>query len=98
MSSDLKEYPDIYIYMGESIDGKGSGEMLYLPENRPAIRYYFKNEYTFDCKSILMGRATFEEVLTADKVNKINYEGITTDNIKKKIFYRNFEKRLIIII
>ena len=93
MSLDLKEYPEIYIYMGESIDGKGSGEMLYLPENRPAIRYYFKNEYTFDCKSILMGRATFEEVLTADKVQKINYEGITTDNIEKKDYISELRKK-----
>ena len=67
MSLDLKEYPEIYIYIGESIDGKGSGEMLYISENRPAIRYYFKNEYSFDCKSILMGRTTFEEVLNTEK-------------------------------
>ena len=39
-----KEYPEICIYIGESIDGKGSGEMLYMPENRPAVRYYFQNE------------------------------------------------------
>ncbi len=67
MSLDLKEYPEIYIYIGESIDGKGSGEMLYISENRPVIRYYFKNEYSFDCKSILMGRTTFEEVLNSEK-------------------------------
>ena len=86
MSLDLKEYPEVYIYIGESIDGKGSGEMLYLPENRSAIRYYFKNEYTFGCKSILMGRTTFEEVLSTDKVKKIDYEGISADNIEKKDF------------
>ena len=82
-----KEFPEICIYIGESIDGKGSGEMLYMPENRPAVRYYFQNEYTFGFKSILMGRATFEEVLVADKkMNKINYEGLSTDNIDKKDF------------
>ena len=95
MSLDLKEYPEIYIYIGESIDGKGSGEMLYISENRPAIRYYFKNEYSFDCKSILMGRTTFEEVLNTEKnINKIiNYEGVSTDNIEKNDFLSEMRKK-----
>ena len=33
MSLDLKEYPEIIIYMRESIDGKGSGEMFLVPES-----------------------------------------------------------------
>ena len=89
------EFPEIYIYMGESIDGKGSGQMLYIPENRPAIRYYFQNEYTYGCKSILMGRATFEEVLSTDKnkIEKINYEGISTENVEKKDFLSELRKK-----
>ena len=35
MSENLKEYPEVYIYMGESIDGKGSGEMFLVPESQP---------------------------------------------------------------
>ena len=85
-----KEYPEICIYIGESIDGKGSGEMLYILENRPAVRYYFQNEYTFGFKSILMGRATFEEVLVADKkMNKIIMKVYQLIILIKKIFYLN---------
>ena len=95
MSTDKKDYPEIYIYIGESIDGKGSGQMLYIPESRPAIRYYFTNEYSFGCKSILMGRTTFEEVLSTDKniSKKINYEGISIDNIEKKDFLSELRKK-----
>ena len=84
MASKEKEYPDIYIYMGESIDGKGSGDMFEVPESQPGVKYYFENEYSFDCKSILMGRTTFQEYLGENQ--KIDYTGITGDNIEKKDF------------
>ena len=45
-----KEYPEISIYMGESIDGKGSGEMFLVPESQLGSKYYFDNEYSFGCK------------------------------------------------
>ena len=50
MSSEEKEYPEICIYMGESIDGKGSGQMFLVPECQPGIKYYFENEYSFGYK------------------------------------------------
>ena len=84
MASKEKDYPDIYIYMGESIDGKGSGDMFEVPESQPGVKYYFENEYSFDCKSILMGRTTFQEYLGENQ--KIDYTGITGDNIEKKDF------------
>ena len=43
MASKEKEYPDIYIYMGESIDGKGSGDMFEVPESQPGVKYYCEN-------------------------------------------------------
>ena len=93
MSSNTREYPEIYIYMGESIDGKGSGEMFLIPESQPAIKYYFGNEYSFDCKSIMMGRTTFEEVLSEDKNKKIDYSNISIDNIEKKDFLSELRKK-----
>ena len=93
MSLDLKEYPEIIIYMGESIDGKGSGEMFLVPESQPGSKYYWDNEYSFDCKSIIMGRTTFEEVLGEDKNKKIDYTGISTDNIEKKDFLSELRKK-----
>ena len=81
--STQKEYPEIYIYMGESIDGKGSGNLLLAPESRPGVRYYFQNEYSFGSKSILMGRTTFQEFIGN---KEIDYTGIKTDNIQKKDF------------
>ena len=33
MTSEQKELPEVYIYMLESIDGKGSGEMFLVPES-----------------------------------------------------------------
>ena len=93
MSLDLKEYPEIIIYMGESIDDKGSGEMFLVPESQPGSKYYWDNEYSFDCKSIIMGRTTFEEVLGEDKNKKIDYTGISIDNIEKKDFLSDLRKK-----
>ena len=91
MTSKEKDYPDIYIYMAESIDGKGSGDMFEVPESQPGVNYYFENEYSFDCKSILMGRTTFQESLGENQ--KIDYTGITGDNIEKKDFLSELRKK-----
>ena len=90
MSSEEKEYPEICIYMGQSIDGKGSGEMFLAPESKPGIKYYFENEYSFGYKSIIMGRNTFQEGM---KGKKIDYTGISTDNIEKKDFLSELRKK-----
>ena len=93
MSENLKEYPEVYIYMGESIDGKGSGEMFLVPESQPGSNYYFENEYSFGCKSILMGRTTFEEVLGEDKNKIIDYSNISIDNIEKTDFVSDLKNK-----
>ena len=80
----MAELPEIYIFMAESIDGKGSGDMFEIPESDSGVKYYFDYEYSFGCKSILMGRKTFEESLGE---NKIDYTGITGENIEKKRFF-----------
>ena len=96
MTSEQKELPEVYIYMGESIDGKGSGEMFLVPESKLGLKYYFEQEYSFGCTSILMGRTTFQE-FTGDKV--IDYTGITEENIIKKDYISdNVKKQNIIIL
>ena len=91
MASTENDNPEIYIYMGESIDGKGSGIMFDVPESQPGVKYYFENEYSFDCKSILMGRSTFQEYL--GEKQKIDYAGIIGDNIEKKDFLSEFRSK-----
>ena len=44
--------------MLEWMDGKATSEWLDTPEGEQWI--YFQKEYSFNCKSILSGRATFE--------------------------------------
>lgn len=90
MASVEKEYPEIYVFMGESIDGKGSGIMFEVPESQPGVKYYFDNEYSFGCKSILMGRTTFQELIGD---NKIDYTGITGDKIEKKDYLSENRKK-----
>lgn len=92
MTSDQNELPEIYIYMLESIDGKGSGAMFSAPESKFGETYYFKNEYSFGCKSILMGRTTFQEIL-GEKNKEIDYTGISEEKIEKKDFLsENYKK------
>ena len=89
-SNEEKELPEICIFMAESIDGKGSGEMFFAKESQPGLKYYFKKEYSFGCKSIISGRGTFEEGL---KKNKIEYSNLNADNIEKKDFLSELRKK-----
>ena len=68
--------------------------MFLVPESQPGSKYYWENEYSFDCKSIIMGRTTFEEVLGEDKNKNIDYSNISKDNIEKKDFLSELRKRL----
>ena len=95
MISAKKELPEIYIYMVQSIDGKGSGEMLFAPESKFGMKYYFENQYSWGCKSILLGRTTCQ-IFLRDK--EIDYTGITTDNIDKKDYISENKKKQNIII
>ena len=90
MASIQKEYPEIYMLMAESIDGKGSGLMFDIPESDPGVKYYFDNEYSFGCKSILMGRTTFQEWIGD---NKIDYTGITGEKVDKKDYLSENRKK-----
>jgi hypothetical protein len=90
MISAKKELPEIYIYMVQSIDGKGSGEMLFAPESKFGMKYYFENQYSWGCKSILLGRTTCK-IFLRDK--EIDYTGITTDNIDKKDYISENKKK-----
>ena len=67
--------------MGESIDGKGSGDLLKAQESLFGMQYYFSHQYSWDSKSILLGRTTCGIFL---KDKKIDYTGISTDGIEKK--------------
>ena len=90
MSSPQKDYPEIYIFMAESIDGKGSGDMFEVKESDPGVKYYFDNEYSFGPKSILMGRTTFQELIGE---HKIDYTGITGEKIEKKDYLSENRKK-----
>ena len=84
MDSTKKEYPVVYVYMLESIDGKASGEVLNAPASLFGKNYYFSHQYSYGSKSILLGRSTFEIFLGWIKAGPIDYTGITTEKIEKK--------------
>ena len=84
MDSTKKEYPVVYVYMIESIDGKASGEVLNAPASLFGKNYYFSHQYSYGSKSILLGRSTFEKFLGWIKAGPLDYKGITTEKIEKK--------------
>jgi len=76
MENAKKEYPLVYVYMLESIDGKASGEVLDAPASKFGKNYYFSHQYSWGSKSILLGRGTFQIFLSWIKADKIDFTGI----------------------
>ena len=70
----------------EWMDWKATGEWLYIPEGVQWI--YFQKEYSFNCKSILSGRATFE----SDFNEPIHLSKIKDSKIEKKDFVAEKKK------
>ena len=78
----MSELPEVYCFMLESMDGKATGEWLDSPEGEKCGKIYFQKEYSFDCKSILSGRATFE----SDFNEPIDLSKFKDSKIEKKDF------------
>ena len=94
MEDTKKEYPLVYVYMLESIDGKASGEVLDAPASKFGKNYYFSHQYSWGSKSILLGRGTFQIFLSWIKAdNKIDYTGISSENIEKKDYLSENRKK-----
>jgi len=93
MDSTKREYPFVYVYMTESIDGKASGEILNAPSSKFGKDYYFSHQYSWGSTSILLGRGTFQEFLGWIKVDKIDYTGVSIENIEKKDYLSENRKK-----
>ena len=93
MEDTKKEYPLVYVYMLESIDGKASGEVLDAPASKFGKNYYFSHQYSWGSKSILLGRGTFQIFLSWIKADKIDYTGISSENIEKKDYLSENRKK-----
>ena len=93
MENATKEYPLVYVYMLESIDGKASGEVLDAPASKFGKNYYFSHQYSWGSKSILLGRGTFQIFLSWIKADKIDYTGISSENIEKKDYLSENRKK-----
>ena len=93
MENAKKEYPLVYVYMLESIDGKASGEVLDAPASKFGKNYYFSHQYSLGSKSILSGRGTFQIFLSWIKADKIDYTGISSENIEKKDYLSENRKK-----
>ena len=93
MENAKKEYPLDYVYMLESIDGKASGEVLDAPASKFGKNYYFSHQYSWGSKSILLGRGTFQIFLSWIKADKIDYTGISSENIEKKDYLSENRKK-----
>ena len=78
----MSELPEVYCFMLEWMDGKATGEFLETPEGIKSGETYFKREYSFDCKSIITGRTTFESVFTEE----IDLSKFKDSKIEKKDF------------
>ena len=44
MASEQNDLPEVNIYIGEPIDGKGSDKKFEINESKPGQKYYFKNK------------------------------------------------------
>ena len=93
MEDTKKEYPLVYVYMLESIDGKASGEVLDAPASKFGKNYYFSHQYSWGSKSILLGRGSFQIFLSWIKADKIDYTGISSENIEKKDYLSENRKK-----
>ena len=93
MEDTKKEYPLVYVYMLESIDGKASGEVLDAPASKFGKNYYFSHQYSWGSKNILLGRGTFQIFLSWIKADKIDYTGISSENIEKKDYLSENRKK-----
>ena len=93
MEDTKKEYPLVYVYMLESIDGKASGEVLDAPASKFGKNYYFSHQYSWGSKSILLGRGTFQIFLSWINADKIDYTGISSENIEKKDYLSENRKK-----
>ena len=93
MENAKKEYPLVYVYMLESIDGKASGEVLDAPASKFGKNYYFSHQYSWGSKSILLGRGSFQIFLSWIKADKIDYTGISSENIEKKDYLSENRKK-----
>ena len=93
MEDTKKEYPLVYVYMLESIDGKASGEVLDAPASKFGKNYYFSHQYSWGSKSILLGRGTFQIFLSWIKADKIDFTGISSENIEKKDYLSENRKK-----
>ena len=80
--------------MLESMDGKATGEWLDTPEGEQCGKIYFQKEYSFDCKSILSGRATFE----SDFNEPIDLSKFKDSKIEKKYFVADNKKMFITVL
>ncbi len=78
----MSELPEVYCFMLESMDGKATGEWLYTPEGEQCGKIYFQKEYSFNCKSILSGRATNQ----SDFNEPIDLSKFKDSKIEKKDF------------
>ena len=78
----MSELPEVYCFMLESMDGKATGDWLDTPEGEICGKNYFQKEYSFDCKSILSGRTTFE----SDFNEPIDLSKFKDSKIEKKDF------------
>ena len=93
MDEKKNEYPKIFVYMAESIDGKASGEVLHTPASEFGKNYFFNHIYSWGSKSSLLGRTTVEMFLKMIKAVDIDYIGISTENIEKKDYLSDNRKK-----
>ena len=87
------EYPNIFVYMAESIDGKASGEVLHTPASEFGKNYFFDHIYSWGSKCTLLGRTTVEMFLKMIKPSDIDYTSISTENIEKKDYLSDNRKK-----
>ena len=78
----MSELPEVYCFMLESMDGNATGDWLDTPEGEKCGKIYFQKEYSFDCKTILSGRETFE----SDFNEPIDLSKFKDSKIEKKDF------------
>ena len=93
MDEKKNEYPKIFVYMAESIDGKASGEVLHTPASEFGKNYFFEHIYSWGSKCTLLGRTTVEMFLKMIKPSDIDYTGISTENIEKKDYLSDNRKK-----
>ena len=83
MASEQNDLPEVNIYIGEPIDGKGSDKKFEINESKPGQKYYFKNK-KFNLYQKIYINNFFDIIIDCKNIENLNLLNYRYFLIKEK--------------